>query len=221
MSLLLFTSACEKPDSALSVLSLNVTPSSILAGQKYNVEAEIRNDSKQTKSFEVPVMVNRVAQDRKSVTLLPGATEKIAFSLRGDNAGIYIVSIGSQSSTLEVRNPIPPAFELSNLEIKPNESNIDEQIVVTADIANVGEIEGEYTAELKINGVADQTKKVIMSPGSSTFILFKISPDSPGIYTIAIDELTGQLTILEPFIPVQITPPVCPPSSQWDPTKKC
>lgn len=217
----LSTIHCNKPVNSFTVLSFNITPSLVLEGQKFNVDAEIRNDSDEAKTFEVPVMVNRFGEDRKFVTLDPGATQIIEFSLRRDNAGIYTVSIGSQSSTVEVREPIPPTFKLSNLKIKPDETTVNDIVVITADIENNGEILGQYNAELKINGVTAQIYELNLPPGVSSFAVFKVETDSPGIYEIAIGELTGQFIVLAPFIPIQVSPTDCPPSTKWDPAKKC
>lgn len=212
--------ACQKAPDTLHVLSLEVTTPEILVGEKASVKAEVRNDGYKMETYDVPLMVNGVADDREFVTLEPGATKTIEFSLRRDDAGVYTVRIGEQQSILEVREAIPATFKLSNLKINPVESNVNEQIIITADIANIGEIKGTYTAELKINGVITQTDEMIMMPSASSFVIFKVIPDSPGMYMVNLGELSGQFTVLEPIIPIEIIP-TCPPDTKWDSKRKC
>jgi hypothetical protein len=203
-----------------TVLSLEITPANILVGEKASVKAEVMNDYGNMKKYDIPLMVNGVADNRKYVTLAPGGTENIEFFLRRDEAGIYNVRIGEQQSTLKVRQPLPATFKLSKLEISPTEPDVNGEIIIKADIANIGEVKGKYTAELKINNVVTKTDEMIILPGASSFFVFKVSQGSPGTYMVNIGELSGQFTVVAPIMPVQITPE-CPPDQKWDTKKKC
>ena len=213
--------ACQDSATGLHVLSLEVTPQKVLKGEKASVKAEVRNDGNKTEKYDIPLMVNGVADNRKYVTLAPGATETIEFSLRRDEAGVYALRIGEQQSALEVRNPIPATFKLSKLEINPTECDVNKEIVIKADIANVGEAKGKYTAELKINGIKAKTDETIYRPGSTSFVVFKVSKDSPGTYSVNLGELTGRFIVVAPIIPIQMDNPLCPPGTQYDTKRKC
>lgn len=212
--------ACQEPSKGLEVLSLEITPREVLTGEKANIKAEVRNDSDKMGKYDIPLMVNGIADNRKYVTLAPGGTEKIEFSLRRDQAGVYAVRIGEQNSTLEVREPIPATFKLSKLDINPTESEVNGKIIIRADIANIGEAKGKYTAEWKINGALTKTEEMVMLPGSTSFFVFTVSPNSPGAYTVNLGELTGQFTVVAPIIPIEIIPD-CPPGTQYDTKRKC
>jgi hypothetical protein len=114
-----------------------------------------------------------------------------------------------------VQKPSPPDFHLSDLEIKPGEVNISENVVITAKLTNIGGSQGSYTAELKIDGITNQTEKLIISVGTDYMLVFKISKGLPGIYKVALGDLTGQFTVKEPPSPVFDVPiiPPCPPSN--------
>lgn len=212
--------SCQDSTNSLQVLSLEITPPKILAGERASIKAEVTNDGNKLETYDIPLMVNGVADNRKIVTLTPGEAQTIEFSLRRDKAGAYTVRIGEQQSTLEVREPIPATFKLSNLEINPTEADVNGKIVIKADIANIGEVQGKYTAQCKLNGIVTKTEEMIMKPGSGSFFVFTVSPDSPGTYTVNIGDLTGQFTVAAPIIPIQITP-ACPPETKWDPKRKC
>jgi hypothetical protein len=212
--------ACKESSTTLHVLSLEVTPTKMLVGERASVKAEVRNDGGKMESYDIPLMVNGVADNRVYATLAPGGTEKVEFSLRRDEAGIYTIRIGDQTATLEVRQPAPATFKLSNLQITPAVGEVDKEIVIKADITNVGEVKGKYVAELKINGIVAKKDETVYSPGSTSFVVFKISQESPGTYVVNIGELTGQFIVMAPIMPIQITP-VCPPDTKWDTTRKC
>ena len=203
--------ACAEAQPGFEVLSLDITPTKITTGEKATIEVEIRNNNAKMDTYNVPLMVNGVADDRKSVTLTPGATELITFVLTRSQAGTYRISVGNKESTLVVEKPLPPDFRLSNLEINPTEVDTGEKVVITAKIANIGGTQGSYTAELKVDGVTNQTEKIIIPAGTDYMLVFKVSRDLPGTYTVALGDLTGQFVVKEPPRPVVINPP-CPPS---------
>ncbi len=204
--------ACAEAQPGFEVLSLDITPPKITTGEKATIEVEIRNNNAKMDTYNVPLMVNGVADDRKSVTLAPGATEMITFMLTRSQPGTYIISVGDRKSTLVVEKPLPPDFRLSNLEINPTEVDIGDKVVITAKIANVGGTQGSYTAELKIDGVTNQTEKIIIPAGTDYMLVFKIYKDLPGTYKVSLGGLTGQFSVKEPPRPVVINPLVVPPT---------
>jgi len=207
-----FLQACQETLPTFEVLSLDITPPKITIGEKATVEVEIRNSNAKLDTYNVPLMVNGVADDRKSITLAPGATELITFTLTRSHAGSYRISVGNKESTLVVEKPLPPDFRLSNLEINPTEVDTGEKVVITAKIANVGGTQGRYTAELKVDDCTVQTEKIIIPAGTDYMLVFKISRDLPGTYIVALADLTGQFVVKEPPRPVVINPPVMPPT---------
>jgi hypothetical protein len=210
-----FLLACVEAHSSYEVLSFNMTPPSIATGEKVTIEAQVRNINSKTDIFNIPLMVNGVANDRKSITLAPGEIELLTFELTINHAGSYKISIADKESTLIVENPPPSDFRLSNLEINPTEVNTGENVVITAKIVNAGGTQGSYTAELKINGVTEQSEKLIIPAGTNYMLVFKISKDLPGTYIVTIGDLTDWYVVNEPPKPV-ISPP-CPPSSSCGP----
>jgi hypothetical protein len=215
IAILTILQACVNAHPSYEVVSLNITPATIATGETATIEVEVRNVNAETDMYNVPLMVNGVADSRKSVTLAPGQTELLTFELTRSHAGNYIISVGNKESTLIVQKPSPPDFHLSNLEINPTEVDIGKDVVITAQITNVGGSQGSYTAELKIDGITNQTEKLIISVGTDYMLVFKISKGLPGTYKVALGDLTGQFTVKEPPSPVFDIPPSppCPPSN--------
>jgi len=202
--------ACVEAQPSFEVLSLYVTPPKITTGEKTTIKVEIRNNDAKDVTYTVPLMVNGVADDRMSITLSPGETESLIFVLTRSHPGTYSISIGTWESTLVVEQPLPAEFQLSNLEINPNQADIGNNIVISAKIANVGDIQGSYNAELKIDGTTVEAEQLAIPAGTARTLVFKVCKCLPGTYTVTLGSLTGQFVVREPFRPVSNIPPSTP-----------
>jgi hypothetical protein len=208
--------ACVEAHPSYEVVSLNITPTTIATGEKVTIEVKVRNVNSQADTYNVPLMVNGVADSRKDITLAPGESQPLIFELTRSHAGIYKISAGNKESTLTVEKPSPPDFHLSELDIKPGEVNICENVVITATLTNTGGSLGSYTIELKIDGITNQTEKLTIPAGADCMLCYKVSKGLPGTYKVALGDLSGQFLVKEPPAPVFDVPiaPPCPPSSQ-------
>jgi len=218
MTISSFLQACQEAPPAFEVLSLDITPTKVNTGEKATVEVEIRNSNAKVDTYNVPLMVNGVADDRKSIILAPGATELITFTLTKNQAGTYRISVGNKESTLVVEKLLPPDFRLSNLEINPSKVDSGQKVVITAKIANVGGAQGSYTAELKVDDCTVQTEEVTVAAGADSILSFGICADLPGTYTVTLGELTDTFVVAVPIQPIppsnpSNTPPVTYPCS--------
>ena len=206
-----FLQACGGAQPTFEVLSLNITPPKVATGEKATVEVEIINSNAKVGTYNVPLMVNGVADDRKSITLAPGTTELVTFTLARSQPGTYSVSVGNKESTLVVERLLPPDFRLSNLEINPGKVDSGEKVVVTAKITNAGGTQGSYTAELKVDDCTVQTEKVTLAAGADSTLSFGICADLPGTYTVTLGELSGNFIVTVSFQPVPPSNPSTPP----------
>lgn len=212
MSLPMFLPACRETPPAFETLSLNVTPPKVMIGEKTIIEADIQSDATKTAQYNIPLMVNGVAYDRKSLTLAAGATEMITFTLSKRQPGTYKISVGGNEAVLEVEEPLPADFRLSDLKIDPQVVGTCDSVSITATISNAGGAEGTYAAVLKINGTADQTDKITIAPGADYMLILEVCEPLPGTYTVAIGDLTSQFTVTPPSTPVASNPPSTPSS---------
>lgn len=189
------------------VLSLDVTPNKVIVNDKFTVTATINNVSKSESTYIVPVMVNGIADDRATITLAPGKSQEVQFTLRKSAAGTYEIRIGNESETVSVEKLVPASFQLSDLYINMEVANPREEVVITARVANTGGSNGDYIAELKINGVVEQSDRVVIAPGAIYIPVFKVTKTEPDTYTVGIGELTGKYTVQKPVETIQVTAP--------------
>lgn len=210
--------ACAEAQPGFEVLSLHITPPKITTVEKATIEVEIRNNDSKETTYNVPLMVNGVADDRRSLTLAPGATESITFTLTRSHPGTYSISVGSSESTLVVEKPSPPEFRLSDLEVNPDEVEVGDNVFVTAKISNIGGTQGSYTAELKIDGITIEKEQLTISAGADYKLVFKLCKCLPGTYKVTLGYLASQFVVNEPPRPVTN---YTPPSSSSPTTTPC
>ncbi|MBN2462533.1 MAG: hypothetical protein JXB43_02910 [Dehalococcoidia bacterium] len=194
--------ACAEAQPSFEVLSLDIIPQKITTAERTTVEVEIRNNDVKDATYNVPLMVNGVADDRRSVTLAPGETELLTFTLARSQPGTYSISVGSRESTLVVEKLSPPEFRLSDMEANPAEVNVGGNIVITAKVSNIGGTQGSYTAELKVDGVTIETEQFTIAAGADCKVTFKICECSPGTYTVTLGNLTSKFVVKGPPRPV-------------------
>lgn len=207
--------ACAEAHPSYEVVSFKMAPTQVATGEKVTIKAEVQNINSETDTYTIPLMVNGVADSRKSVTLAPGQSELLTFELTRSLAGSYKISVGDKESTLTVEKLLPPDFRFSNLVINPEEVDICENVVITANLTNIGGSRGGYTAELKVDGITTQAEKLTISAGANCMLCFKVSKGLPGTYKVALGDLSGQFIVKEPAAPVFDIPvaPPCPPTS--------
>jgi hypothetical protein len=209
-----FIQACAEAHPSYEVLSLKVTPADIITGEKVTVEAEVKNTNLETDTYNIPLMVNGVADNRKSVTLDSEQTELLTFELTRSHAGVYTISVGDKESTLTVEKSSPANFRLSDLQVSPAQVDICETVSVTAKLENIGGNKGSYTAELKIDNVTNQVQILTLSAGANCPLCFKVAKGLPGTYAVTLGDLSGQFVVKEappPVFDIPVAP--CPPDS--------
>jgi hypothetical protein len=82
--------------------------------------------------------------------------------------------------------------------IDPQQVLPGQEVHVSANICNQGGEAGTRTATLAVNGVAEQSQSVTVSPGACQQVAFALSRAVPGTYDVSIDGMQGQFTVLAP-----------------------
>jgi len=208
MALSLPLQACQSASGDnYEVLSLDVAPGKVLVDEKFTVIADINNSSGNEVSYNVPVMINGIADERQMVTLEPGKSQEIQFTLSKGKPGTYEISVGNKNASITVSEPVPASFSLSELNINVEEATPGEEIVVTTRISNTGGSDGTYIVELSVNGTVEQSDKVVIPQGVNYNCVFKLAKNDPGIYTVSVGNLNGKFTVVTPIETIQVTTP--------------
>ncbi len=104
---------------------------------------------------------------------------------------------------VEAPPPAQALFEVSNLTINPVEAASGEEVTISVIVRNVGNVEGEYTVVLRINGTVEASKSVKLAGGESTVVTFSIVKREPGIYKVEVNGLIGYFKVKAPPRPAE------------------
>ena len=85
----------------------------------------------------------------------------------------------------------PAEFEVTSLNITPAEAGIGELVTVTADVENLGDVEGTYTASLTIDGIEVKRQDIWLGPKMTRTLTFDIGKDEAGDYNVEIGGRAG------------------------------
>jgi hypothetical protein len=205
--------ACQPVSgSNFDVQSLDVSSGKVLVNEKFRVSAYIANAGRSEAGYIVPVMVNGIADDRESITVPAGKSQQVVFTLSKSEPGKYEIGIGDKKSLVTVEKLAPAEMKLSALNVNMEQANPGEEVIVTASLSNIGGTEGTYIAELKINGTAEQSEKVVLPAGANYNCVFKLSKKDPGQYAVALGDLVGKFEVLKPVELIQVA---VPEDSAW------
>jgi len=95
-------SACKTP-AEFDLVSLDIVPPEVATGETVSVTAEVKNIGGSEGTYTAILTVDGVQVETKEVTLAPGASETVTFSLVKNIPGTYQVGIGDLSSSLTVK----------------------------------------------------------------------------------------------------------------------
>ena len=88
------------------------------------------------------------------------------------------------------------SFQVTNLVVQPSETTVGRQVVITADVANIGNTSGTYTAVLKINGQQVLSVDAPLAPGQKQTVQFQYAPSGAGTFTVSIGEQQTSLKVI-------------------------
>jgi len=110
---------------------------------------------------------------------------------------ILVVSGVSIATVVVMTRHAPPKFEVTNLTLNPTEAKIGQTVTVSANVKNIGEAKGTYTAVLSIDGAEKDTRDITIAGGETKTVTFLVVKNAKGTYTIGIGELNQSLEIKE------------------------
>ena len=90
--------------------------------------------------------------------------------------------------------------EFSNIDISKTFVEPGEETTISADVTNIGDMEGVTTVELLINEIIVDSQEVTLTPDETKTVSFTVSRDEIGTYQVDIGGLKGsfQVTIVPP-----------------------
>ena len=89
-------------------------------------------------------------------------------------------------------------FTVTDLSINPLEAEIGENVTISANVTNIGEVDGSYMLNLTMNDVLKENQTILLTNGTSKIVEFTASENVVGNYTIKIGNLSGTFEMKVP-----------------------
>jgi hypothetical protein len=99
---------------------------------------------------------------------------------------LYLTSQG-----VIAQGPKPAEFTLTDLIIDPPEAEVGESVSISLNVTNIGETDGNYTANLIINNSTKDNQTISLAASESSLVTFTDTENAEGNYTVQIGDLSG------------------------------
>ena len=94
---------------AFSASNLSINPLEVEPNDVVNITLSVANTGDTEGSYSVVLKINGAKEAEKSITLAPGKSQSISFSVIKAEAGSYSVTVEGLSGSFTVAAPVPPA----------------------------------------------------------------------------------------------------------------
>jgi hypothetical protein len=99
-------------------------------------------------------------------------------------------------SGLVTNPPYPPAnFVCESLTFNPPEGQVNQPVTISAVMVNQGAVIGQFTVELKVNGVVEGSQNIELGRDESTVVTFTITKSEAKVYSINVAGKSAGLRI--------------------------
>jgi len=182
------------------VENLVISPENVDPGENVTISVDVANIGWAEGSELIELEIGEEIVDNENVTLGPGESQLVSFTVSRDVPGEYSVRIGVfrynevEIGSFKVRGEVE--FVVENLIISPETVGIGENVTISVDVANVGENKGSKLLKLEIDNEVVNSKSRILDPGESWRVSFIVSRDVPGVYLVRIDNLSGSFEVV-------------------------
>ena len=158
-------------EASFTVANLAVAPPSGAAPVTINASADVTNVGGVAGDYTAELKVDGDVVDSEVVTVAAGATESVSFGYVLTDVGTYQVTIDGLTA-VEVNALASASLVVANLVVSPTSGAPPLTIIASAAVTNSGGVAGDYTAELKIDGVVVDSDVVSVAAGATETVSF-------------------------------------------------
>ena len=168
-------------------------------GEKVTVSVMVTNEGDLSGTYHLIAALNGTTVKSKDVTLAGGGSESLTFDITPDTPGTYEVNVNGLSGTFVIANSralAPASFSTDDFVLSASEAAIGETITASVLVTNSGEMTGDFSVSLKVNGITKETKKITLAGGESERVSFSTVEASAGSYSVDVGGFSSQFTVL-------------------------
>jgi hypothetical protein len=93
---------------------------------------------------------------------------------------------------------------VSNLTVNPFQIQLNQEVSINIDVANIGGKSGDYSLELKVDGTVKSTTQVNVAAGTSQTVNFTTTGDTVGKHQVEIANLISKFEVVKAAEPFKI-----------------
>jgi len=109
-------------------------------------------------------------------------------TFEGTVDGRYVYEARTNDTETLFVGSLAPVFEVSDHDLSTTTSGVEKEIVVSATARNVGDVAGNYTASMVIDGEVVATETVSLAPGENRTVTTSHGITRDGNYRVALDD---------------------------------
>jgi hypothetical protein len=192
---LLVVPGCKKVP-VYTLANLAVTPEKPVGGEMATISVDVNNLGKGQGLYVATCKIDDILVGSQNMTIMPAAGQKFTFNAIIKEPGAHVVTVDNVSIGIVVLKPAQ--FKLTDLKLSSGSVVSGESANVTVNVANIGEVKGDYNVILKVKGSESETKKVSLDGGAAQTMSFTVSTKEPGAYSVAVGDLNDSLKALKP-----------------------
>jgi hypothetical protein len=182
----------------IEATTLETSPNPALEGETVDIQVTLENDGGATGEFDAQLQVDGSTEATKTATVEGKSSTQVSFERSFGEAGEYSVQVsGSETVTVTVEEPA--SFSVTDLSVSSDEILAGDSVGVTATVANSGDREGTFEADLEIDGQTVSSKSVTVDGDQSKEVSFTRTIEEPGSASIQVaDSNTETVTVDRP-----------------------
>jgi hypothetical protein len=188
----------EPPEPEFEVSDASVSDERIEAGEQTRITAAVENVGGAAGTYEADLLVDGNAVTSTQVRLDSGESTTVEFQRTFSDPGEYTVDIDDErAGTVSVLAPA----DLSVTEARSSNGRVQtgETVRITATVANAGDVAGETTVSLEIDGRVVENAGVEVAGGESKKVTFTRQFETRGDRSVAVDDVSaGTVSVLAP-----------------------
>ena len=198
------TLTVEEATAAFAVSGASLTDTTILEGDTAEVTATVENTGDRSGTFTAELLVDGTQQSTADVEVPGGGTTTVTFTELFEDPGEYTIDVNeARAGTLTVEETVAE-FTVSGATLADDTILEGKTAEATATVENVGDEEGQFTAEFRLTDASGRTTTrdtttVTLGAGESTTVMLADTVGTAGEYDATVGgESTGTLTVEQP-----------------------
>ena len=180
-------------------------PDQAVYGEDVIIAIDAANTGNAEGFFDLTIYIDDQEIETRNVSLEANSNQIVNFKLDDEfvpGSYNFRLGLGSAKDIYEeydanFRILKPAEFTLSNFKVEPWQIDIVQAASVVVDVANVGEVEGNYSLPLKIDGVVIDEVNVNLGGGERTKVHFDYEPEEPGLFSVALNGFNETLEVFQ------------------------